>query len=76
MKEEQFRTTYKKAVDSMKSSEAMKQGLVNKMEQKRRPRKVVYIAASLLVAAGIGLAGPGIMQQLNGTASPGSGGSG
>lgn len=71
MKEEQFRTTYKKAVDAMKSSETMKQGLVNKMEQKRRPRKMVYVAASVLLAAGIGLAGPSIMQQLNGTASPG-----
>ncbi|MEK5032977.1 hypothetical protein MKY96_16085 [Paenibacillus sp. FSL R7-0302] len=48
----------------------MKQGLEGKMEQKRRPRKMVYIAASVLVAAGIGLAGPGVMKQLNGTASP------
>lgn len=69
MKEEDFRTNYKKAVNSMKSSETMKQGLTDKMEQKRRPRKMVYVAASVLLAAGIGLAGPSIMQQLNGTAS-------
>ncbi|WP_339255745.1 hypothetical protein [Paenibacillus sp. FSL P2-0136] len=48
----------------------MKQGFEGKMEQKRRPRKMVYIAASVLVAAGIGLAGPSVMKQLNGTASP------
>ncbi|NOU77566.1 hypothetical protein GC101_01605 [Paenibacillus sp. LMG 31459] len=71
MKEEEFRRNYKKAVNSMKSSETMKQGLADKMEQKRRPRKMVYVAASVLLAAGIGLAGPSIMQQLNGTASPG-----
>ncbi|WP_405111346.1 hypothetical protein MHH28_02535 [Paenibacillus sp. FSL K6-1217] len=70
MNEDQFRTQYKKAVDTMKSNETMKQGLVNKMEQKRRPRKMVYIAASVLVAAAIGLAGPGVMKQLNGTATP------
>lgn len=70
MKEDQFRTQYKKAVDTMSSSREMKQGLEGKMEQKRRPRKMVYIAASVLVAAGIGLAGPGVMKQLNGTASP------
>lgn len=69
MKEDQFRTTYKKAVDSMKSSETMKQGLVHKMERKR-PRKLFYIAASVLLAAGIGLAGPTLWQQLNGPVSP------
>lgn len=69
MKEDQFRTTYKKAVDSMKSSETMKQGLVHKMERKP-PRKLVYIAASVLLAAGIGLAGPTLWQQLNGPVSP------
>lgn len=70
MKEDQFRTQYKKAVDTMSSSREMKQGFEGKMEQKRRPRKMVYIAASVLVAAGIGLAGPSVMKQLNGTASP------
>ncbi|WP_379137887.1 hypothetical protein [Paenibacillus sp. sgz500958] len=69
MKEDQFRTTYKKAVDSMKSSEEMKHGLVSKMERKR-PRKMVIIAASVVLAAGIGLSAPSIWQQLNGTASP------
>ncbi|MEK3714499.1 hypothetical protein [Paenibacillus sp. FSL R7-0333] len=70
MKEDQFRNQYKKAVDTMSSSREMKQGLEGKMEQKRRPRKMVYIAASVLVAAGIGLAGPSVMKQLNSTASP------
>ncbi len=70
MKEDQFRTTYKKAVDSMKSSEEMKTGLVSKMERKR-PRKMVIIAASVVVAAGIGLASPSIWQQLNGPSAPG-----
>lgn len=69
MKEDQFRTTYKKAVDSMKSSEEMKQGLVSKMERKR-PRKMVIIAASVVLAAGIVLATPNIWQQLNGPAAP------
>lgn len=70
MKEDQFRTQYKKAVDTMSASQEMKQGLADKMEQKRRPRKMVYIAASVLVAAGIGLAGPSMMKQLGGTSSP------
>ena len=70
MKEEEFRTQYKKAVDTMSASREMKQGLADKMQQKRRPRKMTYIAASVLVAAGIGLAGPSIMEQLNGTGSP------
>lgn len=33
MKEDQFRTQYKKAVDTMSSSSEMKQGLEGKMEQ-------------------------------------------
>lgn len=70
MKEDQFRTQYKKAVDTMSSSREMKQGFEGKMEQKRRPRKMVYIAASVLVAAGIGLAGPSVMKQLGETSSP------
>lgn len=70
MKEEEFRTQYKKAVDTMSANREMKQGLEGKMQQKRRPRKIVYIAASVLVAAGIGLAGPSIVKQLNGTGSP------
>lgn len=70
MKEEEFRTQYKKAVDTMSASREMKQGLEGIMQQKRRPRKIVYIAASVLIAAGIGLAGPSVMKQLNGTASP------
>ncbi|MEK3966261.1 MULTISPECIES: hypothetical protein [Paenibacillus] len=74
MKEDQFRTTYKKAVDSMKPGEEMKKELFNKIEQRqerKRPRKTVYIAASVVLAAGIGLAGPSIWQQLNSQSSPG-----
>ncbi|WP_340022905.1 hypothetical protein MHI24_28395 [Paenibacillus sp. FSL K6-1096] len=70
MKEEEFRTQYKKVVDTMSASHEMKQGLADKMQQKRRPRKIIYIVASVLVAAGIGLAGPSVMKQLNGTGSP------
>lgn len=73
MKEKQFQTTYKKAVDSMKPSEDMTKGLLDKMEQrqeKKRPRKTTYIAASIVLAAGIGLAGPNLWQQLKGPASP------
>ncbi|WP_339319479.1 hypothetical protein [Paenibacillus sp. FSL R10-2734] len=68
MKEDQFRTLYKKAVDSMKPDEDMKKELINKLEQRqerKRPRKSVYIAASIVIAAGIGLAAPNILQQLN-----------
>ncbi|MBW4084944.1 hypothetical protein [Paenibacillus sp. S150] len=74
MKEDQFRTTYKKAVDSMKAGEEMKKGLIRKAEQgpeRKRPRKTAYIAASVVLAAGIGLAAPGLWQQLNGPAEPG-----
>lgn len=69
MKEDQFRTLYKKAVDSMKPGEEMKKELIDKLEQqqeRKRPRKTVYIAASIVLAAGIGLASPNIWQQLNG----------
>jgi hypothetical protein len=74
MKEDQFRTLYKKAVDSMKPSEEMKKELFNTIEQRqerKRPRKTVYIAASVVIAAGIGLAAPNIWQQLNGQSSSG-----
>ena len=73
MNEDQFRSSYKKVVDSMKTNEEMKQRLLGKMEQRqaaKRPRKTVYIAASIVIAAGIGLAGPNLWQQLNGTSSP------
>lgn len=74
MKEEHFRTLYKEAVDSMNPSEDMKSGLIRKMEQRqqrKRPRWTVYIAASLVLAAGIGFASPKLWQQINGPASPG-----
>lgn len=73
MKEDQFRAHYKKAVDQMKPNNEMKQGLIDKMEQRqpaKRSRKPMYIAASIVLAAGIGLAAPSVMQQLNGPASP------
>lgn len=74
MKEDQFRTLYKKAVDSMKPGEEMKKELIDKLEQqqeRKRPRKTVYIAASIVLAAGIGLAAPNIWQQLNGQSTQG-----
>ncbi|MBT2290036.1 hypothetical protein J7E73_12955 [Paenibacillus albidus] len=74
MNEDQFQTSYKKAVDSMKPGEEMKQGLIDKLEQRqerKRPRKMVYIAASVVLAAGLGLTAPNIWEQLNGPASPG-----
>lgn len=43
--------------------------MIDKLEQpqeRKRPRKTVYIAASIVLAAGIGLAAPNIWQQLNG----------
>lgn len=49
MKEDQFRTLYKKAVDSMKPGEEMRKELIDKLEQpqeRKRPRKTVYIAES------------------------------
>ncbi|QSF43822.1 hypothetical protein [Paenibacillus tianjinensis] len=73
MNEDQFRSTYKKAVDSMNPSEETKKGLLAKMEQHqetKRPRKTIYIAASIVLAAGIGLASPTIWNQINGPASP------
>ncbi|MEK5398662.1 hypothetical protein [Paenibacillus sp. FSL K6-2859] len=74
MKEDQFRTLYKKAVDSMKPGEEMKKELIDKLEQqqeRKRPRKTVYIAASIILAAGIGLAAPNIWQQLNNQSTQG-----
>ncbi|WJH35545.1 hypothetical protein N6H14_05910 [Paenibacillus sp. CC-CFT747] len=73
MKEDQFKTTYKKAVDSMTPSEEMKKRwearMQNPTQEKKRPRKTLYLAASLVLAAGIGLAATGVLQQ-GGPASP------
>ncbi|OMD43528.1 hypothetical protein [Paenibacillus odorifer] len=74
MKEDQFRTLYKKAVDSMQPGDEMKKALIEKLEQQqkqKRPRKTVYIAASIVLAAGIGLAAPNIWQQLNSQSTQG-----
>ncbi len=83
MKEDQFRAAYKKAVDSMKPSETMRQQLEQRIgqsashtsqrQERRRPRKSAYIAASIVLAAGIGLAAPSVWQQLGGTSAPGIG---
>lgn len=74
MNDKQFRQQYKKAVDSMKPGEEMKNGLISRLEQqqqvRKRPRITMYIAASLVIAAGIGLAGPTIWQQINSPAAP------
>ncbi|GBF74157.1 hypothetical protein PA598K_02488 [Paenibacillus sp. 598K] len=69
MKEELFRKNYKKAVDQMKANEAMKRKVeqavqVQRQEQKK-PRRALYIAASIVIAAGIGLAAPSVWNQVN-----------
>lgn len=75
MNEEQFQMKYKKAVDTMTTNEAMKKRMEDKLQElqqeRKRPRKMVYIAASIALVAGIGLAAPSIWQQANGPASPG-----
>lgn len=69
MKEELFRKNYKRAVDQMKANEAMKRKVeqavqVQRQEQKK-PRRALYIAASIVIAAGIGLAAPSVWNQVN-----------
>ncbi|WP_239004771.1 hypothetical protein [Paenibacillus tepidiphilus] len=70
MNEQEFRTQYKKAVDQMTPSEEMKSRLEEQLkgrgQQTKRPRKSVYIAASIVLAAGIGLSAPAVWKQLNG----------
>ncbi|WP_020616554.1 hypothetical protein [Paenibacillus daejeonensis] len=73
MREDQFRKNYKKAVDNMKTNDKMKQRMeqtlnVQKQEQKR-PRRTLYIAASVVIAASIGLAAPSVWQQVSGPSS-------
>lgn len=74
MNEEQFRTKYKKAVDTMTPGEEIKKRLEDRLEKHpqelRRPRKTLYIAASIVLAAGIGLAAPSVWQQVSGPAAP------
>lgn len=74
MNEEQFRTQYKKAVDTMTPDEEMKKRLEDRLEKhqqlRRRPRKTLYIAASIVLAAGIGLAAPSVWQQVSGPGAP------
>lgn len=75
MNEQQFKQKYKKAVHHMKADEQMKkrmeQNVNARLTMSRRPRKSLYIAASVVVAASIGLAAPTVWQQWNGT-SPAS----
>ncbi|UOK60974.1 hypothetical protein MT997_20290 [Paenibacillus sp. OVF10] len=74
MNEEQFKQNYKKAVDHMKTNEQMKkrvkQSLNTQHQGPRRQRKPLYIAASVVIAASIGLAAPSVWQQFNGPAAP------
>ncbi|WP_178023484.1 hypothetical protein [uncultured Paenibacillus sp.] len=76
MNEEQFRSQYKKAVDTMNPSEEMKMQMEDRLLKlqtvRKRPRKTaVYLAASIALVAGIGLAGPSLWQQANGPSAPG-----
>ncbi|PQP81514.1 hypothetical protein C0Q44_17480 [Paenibacillus sp. PCH8] len=74
MNEEQFKRNYKKAVDHMKTDDQMKkrveQSLNTQRQQPKRSRKPLYIAASVVVAASIGLAAPSVWQQWSGTSAP------
>ena len=69
MKEDQFRQNYKKAVNQMKANEAMKrnveQAVRAQRQEQKKPRRMVYIAASVVIAAGIGLAAPSVWNQVN-----------
>ncbi|MFS0868547.1 hypothetical protein [Paenibacillus xylanilyticus] len=74
MNEEQFKQNYKKVVDHMKTNEQMKkrveQSLNTQHRGPKRQRKPLYIAASVVIAASIGLAAPSVWQHLSGPAAP------
>ncbi|QOS79181.1 hypothetical protein JNUCC31_31765 [Paenibacillus sp. JNUCC31] len=74
MNEERFKQQYKKAVDHMKTDDLMKkrveQRLNTQRQQPKRQRKPLYIAASVVVAASIGLAAPSVWQQWNNPIGP------
>lgn len=74
MNEQQFRQRYKKAVDQMKPDDQMKKRIEQNVNAQRKssksPRKSLYIAASVVVAASIGLAAPTVWQQWGGTTVP------
>lgn len=74
MNEEQFRTKYKKAVDTMTTNEAMKKRMESKLQElqqeRKRPRRTVYIAASIVLAVGIGVTASSFWKQGNGPTSP------
>jgi len=74
MNEEQFKRNYKKAVDHMKTNDQMKKRIEETLNtqghQQKRQRKPLYIAASVVIAASVGLAAPSIWQQVNGPTAP------
>ncbi|MDP4095794.1 hypothetical protein OIN60_03190 [Paenibacillus sp. P96] len=78
MNEEQFQTKYKKAVDTMTTNEEMKTRMENRLQElqqeqkQKRPRKMVYIAASIVLAAGIGVTASSFWKQGNAPTSPGN----
>lgn len=77
MNEDQFRTNYKKAVNTMTPEEEMTARMEKKLEkrqrERKRPRKTAYIVASLALAACIGLAATSIWQPTSEpAASPGA----
>ncbi|GAA0357655.1 hypothetical protein [Bacillus horti] len=69
MKQDNFKSNYKRVMDQMKADDKMKQRIQAKIEEnkqeKRKSNKGKIIAASLLVAAGIGLAAPSVWNQVN-----------
>ncbi|RAI98131.1 hypothetical protein DET54_104187 [Paenibacillus pabuli] len=74
MNEEQFKRNYKKAVDHMRTNDQMKkrieQTLNTPRHEQKRQRKPLYIAASVVIAASVGLAAPSIWQQVSGPTAP------
>jgi hypothetical protein len=74
MNEEQFRTKYKKAVDTMTTDETMKKRMENRLQElqqeRKRPRRTVYIAASIILAVGIGVTASSFWKQGNGAGVP------
>ncbi|QLG40132.1 MULTISPECIES: hypothetical protein [unclassified Paenibacillus] len=74
MNEEQFKRNYKKAVDHMRTNDQMKkrieETLNTQRHEQKHQRKTLYIAASVVIAASVGLAAPSIWQQVNGPTAP------
>ncbi|GAB1154452.1 hypothetical protein YWY31_04770 [Paenibacillus illinoisensis] len=76
MNEEQFKRNYKRAVDQMKTNDQMRKRMENisnvQHHKQKRQRKPLYIAASVVIAASIGLAAPSLWQQWNGSTQSGT----